>query len=151
LVVTFVKSDGTTLAAFGGAYTEVSNGIYRIEPVTADVNTLGGGMFRITGTKTNNADAVDQYIPFLVKPIRVSSGPGATEVTLTITDDGDVPIADADVWITSDLAGNVVVTGTKQTDTSGQVVFYLDTGVAYYRWSQKDGKVFTNPQIFTPS
>ncbi len=69
----------------------------------------------------------------------VGSGTGADEVTLTFTKEGSVPIADADVWITSDAGGDNVVAGTLQTDSSGQVTFLLDAGSTYYSFLQKDG------------
>jgi len=58
------------------------------------------------------------------------------------------PIADADVWITSDVAGTIVVAGVLQTNSQGKVTAHLDDGVTYYRWAQKDGYNFTNPQSF---
>lgn len=67
-----------------------------------------------------------------------SSGPGADEVTITVTVAGN-PVADADVWITSDAAGTTVVAGTLQTDSNGQATFLLDAGSTYYLWVQKDG------------
>lgn len=69
-------------------------------------------------------------------------GPGASPCTLTITDDGTAlgtPVADADVWLTSDAAGTNTVAGTLQTDSAGEVTFLLDPGVTYYVWAQKDG------------
>jgi hypothetical protein len=70
------------------------------------------------------------------------SGAGATSITLTITENGlagGTKVADADVWLSSDSAGLVVVAGTKQTNASGQVTFLLDVGSTYYLWAQKDG------------
>lgn len=65
-------------------------------------------------------------------------GAGADTVTLTFTD-GSNPIADADCWVTNDSAGNNVVAGTLQTNSSGQVTFLLDAGTTYYFFAQKDG------------
>lgn len=65
-------------------------------------------------------------------------GPGAGQVTFTITAGGD-PVADADVWISSDADGQDVVAGTLQTDSEGKVLFLLDEGSTYYLWVQKDG------------
>jgi hypothetical protein len=70
------------------------------------------------------------------------SGAGASSCTMTITLTGLVggtPVADADVWITSNSGGSTVVAGTKQTNSSGQCTFLLDAGVTYYLWAQKDG------------
>lgn len=65
-------------------------------------------------------------------------GSGSDICTMNITVSGN-PVADADVWITSDSTGNVVVAGTRQTDSNGNVKFLLDHGSTYYLWMQKDG------------
>lgn len=72
------------------------------------------------------------------------AGAGAITFTYTLTDeDGGDPIADADVWITTDEAGsNVIASG--RTDQNGEIVFYVDAGTVYV-WRQKSGWDFTNP------
>jgi hypothetical protein len=77
-------------------------------------------------------------------------GPGADPVTILIGTSGS-PVPDADVWITSDEEGENVVAGTSQTNSSGEVVFYLDYGSVYYLWAQKDGKNTIRGQEFTAS
>jgi hypothetical protein len=67
-----------------------------------------------------------------------AQGVGANQVTLTYETSGN-PIADADVWITSDAAGTLVVAGTLQTNSNGKATFLLDAGSTYYAWMQKDG------------
>jgi hypothetical protein len=68
-------------------------------------------------------------------------GTGADLCTITITDSGtNLPIADADVWITSDSAGTAVIAGTLQTNSNGQATFLLDAGTTVYLWMQKDGE-----------
>jgi hypothetical protein len=72
-------------------------------------------------------------------------GSGAIEWTYTLTNANSPfqAIADADVWMTTDEAGdNVIASG--QTDASGEVTFYLDAGTVYV-WRQKSGWNFTNP------
>jgi hypothetical protein len=77
------------------------------------------------------------------------SGAGADQVTLTFTETGSGnPIADADVWISTDAAGNNVVAGTRQTNGAGEVMFMLDDGVSYYRWLQKDGIESIDGELF---
>lgn len=73
---------------------------------------------------------------------------GATTCTVVLRDGSGNPVADADVWVTSDAAGLNVVEGTRQTDSFGRATFYLNAGT-YYRWAQKDGTNFTNPSAFT--
>lgn len=80
----------------------------------------------------------------------LGGGPGADSVTITITRGGN-PVADADVWVTSDAAGDVVVAGTLQTNSAGKVVFLLDDGVTYYLWMQKDGEKSIRGEAFAAS
>jgi hypothetical protein len=77
-----------------------------------------------------------------------TAGSGAITFVYTLTSSVDASaIADADVWVTSDQAGNTVV-ASGRTNTSGQVTFYLDAGT-YYVWRQKAGWNFTNPDTET--
>jgi hypothetical protein len=74
-----------------------------------------------------------------------SPGTGAIawDYTLTSSTNG-APIADADVWVTTDEAGtNVIASG--KTDQNGKVTFFLDAGTVYL-WRQKSGWNFTNPE-----
>jgi hypothetical protein len=76
-------------------------------------------------------------------------GGGADSVTLTINDDQGAPIPGCSVWITSDLAGTVVIAGTLLTNDAGQVAFRLTDGVTYYCWRRKAGMNFAvNPAPF---
>jgi len=78
------------------------------------------------------------------------AGAGAITFTYTLTLAADSSaIADADVWVTSDEAGNTLV-ASGETDENGQVVFYLDAG-DYYVWAQKAGYNFSNPDKETVS
>jgi hypothetical protein len=75
-------------------------------------------------------------------------GTGAVTWVYTLTSSVDSsPIADAQVWATTDSAGaNVVASGT--TSTLGKVTFYLDAGT-YYFWRAKAGWNFANPDTET--
>lgn len=75
---------------------------------------------------------------------RTTLGSGAVNFTYTLTSSVDgSPIAQADVWVTTDSDGtNVIARGT--TDDMGQVTFYLDPGT-YYIWRAKSGWIFVNP------
>lgn len=76
-------------------------------------------------------------------------GSGADICTMTITQTGTgTPIANANVWITSDAAGTTIVAGSLPTKTDGTVVFLLDAGVTYYLWMQKDGEQSIQGQVF---
>lgn len=76
-------------------------------------------------------------------------GAGATTFTYTLTDaDSGDPIADADVWVSSNLAGTDII-ASGRTDSSGQITFYLDLGTTAYIFRQKSGYDFTNPDTET--
>lgn len=69
-----------------------------------------------------------------------TTGPGADSVTITWTNSTTgQPVADGDVWISTDSDGAHVVAGTLQTDSGGRATFMLDAGNTYYLWAQKDG------------
>jgi hypothetical protein len=77
-------------------------------------------------------------------------GSGALSCTWTQKDDGDQPMDNVQVWITTDEAGANVVAGTKLTNASGEVTFMLDAGT-YYVWRERGGYNFTNPQTWIVS
>ena len=71
---------------------------------------------------------------------------GGSANTYIVTDTGAVggtPIPDVSVWVTADSAGaRLVVSGV--TDSSGEVVFYLDAGTTYFVWMAKSGYSFSD-------
>ena len=79
---------------------------------------------------------------------RDGGGAGAISSTLTLMDSGGTPVANAEVWVTTDPAGTNVVAGRQSTGDLGQVTVFLDAG-DYYRWAVKAGMNFANPQVFT--
>jgi len=103
--------------------------------VLNDLTEESGGVYRFTSAALATAPTG-------------GAGSGAITFTYTVTSSvTGLPIADADVWVTTDQAGaNIVASGT--TNASGQVVFYLDAGT-YYVWRQKSGWNFTNPDTET--
>ena len=77
-----------------------------------------------------------------------SPGAGANEFTYTLTETGSGdPIADADIWATTDSAGTDVI-ASGRTNQYGVLTFYLDSGTVYI-WRQKSGYNFTNPDTET--
>jgi hypothetical protein len=69
------------------------------------------------------------------------AGPGADSCTMTITNTTTgFPSSNADVWISTDAAGDNVVAGTLSTNSQGKVTFLLDAGVTYYLWKEKLGE-----------
>jgi hypothetical protein len=81
-------------------------------------------------------------LPALINT-RITLGVGAITWTYNLVDEHAVPIADATVWVSSDLAGTTVL-ASGVTDAAGNVTFYLDAGTVYV-WCQKSGYNFTNP------
>lgn len=71
-------------------------------------------------------------------------GSGSIQHTVElINQDTSLPIADAAVWMTTDVAGlNTIASG--RTNAFGICIFNLDPGT-YYFWKHKDGFNFTNP------
>ena len=70
-----------------------------------------------------------------------TAGSGSVETTILLTEDGTAlsdPVADADVWVTTDSGGTNIVAGTLQSNAQGKVTIYLDPGI-YYVFAQKDG------------
>ncbi len=71
-------------------------------------------------------------------------GPGANAVTIEWTNSTTTfPVADGDVWISTDAAGANVIAGTLQTNSVGKATFMLDApaapnAITYYLWGQKD-------------
>jgi hypothetical protein len=126
----YVTIDGGTQGAGTGASTHEGNGCWSYACAQADTNgTHVAFTFVLTG-------AVSQTVN--VYPTISSSGSGANSVTITWTS-GASPVADGDVWITSDEAGNNVVAGTLQTNSNGKATFLLDAGSTYWLFASKDG------------
>ncbi len=103
---------------------DIANGTW--DEVMADHLTAG-----TTGAKLNS-------IPGL------GSGSSSLTYILTSTVDGS-PIADAYVYVTTDLAGNNLI-ASGRTDAFGTIKFLLDPG-AYYVWRAKSGWTFINPDL----
>jgi len=86
------------------------------------------------------------YTEYVVTWSAPTTGRGGSGWTYTVTDSvTGQPIADCEVWATTDSAGNNVVAH-GYTDVSGEVTFYLPAGV-YYLWRRKSGYVFSNPDV----
>ena len=123
--------------------------------------TFGGKNQKVVPSETINDYKADvsglavsgEYTPTLsaladaINSIDSGAGGGATAKTYTVTASGSgLPIADVDVWVTADAGGNNIV-ASQRTNSLGQVTFYLDSGITYYIWRQKDGVNFTNPDV----
>jgi hypothetical protein len=93
-----------------------------------------------------SGDLQINYSELVVPSLAIGAvGTGDIEWVYTVTDSETpfAPIADVEVWVTTDLVGdNVIYSST--TNALGQVTFYLAAGT-YYVWRQKAGYVFVNP------
>ena len=115
----------------------------KLNSVKTDVTAIRGPVVAYIDAGISSRLAASAYVP--------SSGAGAIAYTVTLLQPGTViPIAGAEVWITSDSAGTTVVAGTLLTNSSGQSTFMVDAG-SYYLWVQATGWNFTNPQAFVVS
>lgn len=137
-VVRLSKAGGG-FAVGTGTLTEIGSGWYRYVASPADCDTVGSLDVAVTaaGCQQQNLDyAVESIIP------------GAVAFVYTLTNSVDSsPIAGANIWITTDPAGNAVVAA-GLTDAAGQVAPYLAPGT-YYIWRSKPGFSFVNPDVET--
>ncbi len=78
----------------------------------------------------------------------LTSGSGAHSKVVTVTDAVSDPIAGAEVWVSTDSAGDNIIAGVLTTNTSGQVTFYADAGT-YYAWIDAPNYNESNPYTIT--
>lgn len=140
--ITSAKFDESTAFPVKSADT----GATQIARVGADSDTLETLSDQMDAIKTETASILEDTgttLPTLINSI--GGGAGATTKVYTTTDSSTgLPIEGVDVWATTDLAGANVV-ASQVSNSLGKVTFYLDSGVTYYIWRQKDGYTFTNP------
>jgi len=113
--------------------TEVSDGLYYLDYAFPAAGTYFGKFY-------------ENGVAIIADAFRITTlgGAGAIDWTYTLTDeDTGLPIADATIWITTDIGGlNIIASGL--TDANGVATFYLDAGTVYV-WRQKSGYDFDNP------
>jgi hypothetical protein len=140
LTVQLLKPGTTSFAATTGSKNEVGNGWYELTAEPSESDTRGEIAIKVTGS-----GALQQNLVYMIGDPR--EGFGATAHTIQIVVDGS-PVDGAEVWITTDSAGNNIVAGTLTTNSDGNVTFYLDSGT-YYSWVQHGSNNFTNPTEFS--
>ncbi len=122
----------------GGVALSIHQATFTIPAAYSVGDQVQLGVFYGAGTRVADEFVWERTLSNV--PAAPSVGPGADQVTIKITDPATLfPIADADVWITSDQAGMNTIAGTLQSDGAGEVLFLLDDGVTYYLWMQKEG------------
>jgi len=162
---TGILTDADSAPAYRIYEDETATAILTGTMATLDTaNTTGFYTEQIACTTANGFEADKTYTVYIAATVdsdtggicyafRVESpaaGSGAIEWTYTLTNSvGGAAIADADIWVTSDIGGTSVIASGK-TNQSGVVTFYLDAGTVYV-WRQKSGFDFTNPDQETVS
>jgi hypothetical protein len=109
--------------------------------VVADT-TYGNAKLARTGADSDTLKSLSDQIDGVV-----SEGAGSETVTITCLDSTSNAVEGVAVWVTSDIAGTTVEAGTLYSNSSGQIVVYLDVGT-HYVWRQ-GGQNWTNPQTIT--
>jgi hypothetical protein len=135
----FLNPNNTGQVAGTGVLVHAGNGSWVYTPTQAETN------YNYIAFTFVCATGINQTIN--VYPSEWSLlGPGAIATVVTVEDVTPLPIAQADVWVTTDILGaNVIASG--QSDNFGHITFYFDSGT-YYSWAQKAGVNFSNPQTF---
>jgi hypothetical protein len=145
--ISTIKADEATIK---GSQTAAAGNISTImadeATIKADEATIKGSQISTASDiSTIKASQVGEEANITTILSRVPArGSGAIAWTYTLTDSQTgLPIADAIVWVTTDIGGlNVVASGV--TDNYGKMVFYLDAGTVYI-WARKAGYNFTTP------
>lgn len=94
----------------------------------------------VAGGFVDGGGVISDDARFAVDQLPGTAGVGAITWTYTVISSvpPNNPIADVDVWVTSDIGGTNVL-GSGRTDANGVVTFYLDAGTVYV-WKQKSGQ-----------
>lgn len=141
------RTTGATVLVWNGVQPteEVGGGLYTRTYIGENWNLYDYlGWAQYTGALALDSDFSLQGCPACQDPCCL--GAGAEEVIYELTSDVDgTPIPDANIWVTTDVAGtNVIASGL--TNALGTITFWLDVGT-YYVWRFKTGWTFDNPDI----
>lgn len=136
-----ISKAGGAFAGSAGTKAEISNGWYSYLSTAGEADTVGEVAIKVT-----HASIIQQNLAYTVERRTISAIP----FTYTLTSDVTLlPIEGAQIWITTDTAGqNVVWAGT--TDSFGVArdadnsLPYLDPGT-YQIFRQRAGFTFVNP------
>jgi hypothetical protein len=136
-----VSKNGAAFAAGVGVAAEIGHGWYAYTLTVAETDTIGPLSVRVNG-----AGCQQQNLWYAVESMTT----GAIEFTYTVTDvSSSAPIPDVEVWITTDLAGTIVVWAGK---TNAFGIAVDETGAlpllaagTYFFWRNKIGYEFTDP------
>lgn len=136
-----ISKNGGAFAGGAGTKAEIGSGWYVYELTAGETDTAGPLSVRVNG-----AGCQQQNLWYAVENLIL----GGIVYTYTVTDSTTLnPLADVNVWVTTDNAGAIVVWQGK-TNAFGIAVDdsnekpYLAPGT-YYFWRQKVGYEFTDP------
>lgn len=132
-----LSKNGAAFAGSAGTKSEIGDGWYKYVSTAGEADTRGPIAIKVTGS-----GAIQQNLEYVVAGRTAS----AVIFTYTVTDSvSGNPVEGANVWITSDVAGNNTI-WTGVTNTSGVAVDannnkpYLDPGTVYV-WVQRSGYI----------
>lgn len=141
----------------------VTSGTYTVELDANDTAAVGDieenndqvRVARLTFTY-NDGDSVRTGIEeftFKVERLKetIGTGSGSNDITLTVTDSASNPIAEARVWVTTDIAGQEIIAGPVITNVSGVTPTLKLNAGTFYQWASHEDKTFTNPVKFIVS
>ena len=151
--ITTMQGNVTTIMADTDLLDDAIGGLANIHTDVAAVKAETAELKAAVITNATGVDIAADIIAIKTETASIlvwAGSGGAIEWTYTLTNSvGGAAIADADIWVTSDIGGTSVIASGK-TNQSGVVTFYLDAGTVYV-WRQKSGFDFTNPDQETVS
>jgi hypothetical protein len=146
---------GTTTTITLNALADSNNNVYNDQVIflrsgtgqdqAAIINAYNGTTKVATIVGAWAGDTPDTTTGYAILPTGLSRGDavgsGGDQVSVFVYSDvGETqPIVGAQVWITTDAAGNNFNAGSLYTDDNGQVTFLLTAGETYYKWVRAAG------------
>ncbi|MEM6362817.1 MAG: hypothetical protein AAF745_00210 [Planctomycetota bacterium] len=141
-----------SVAATGG--TVVSGSLWEFDLAIPEAAAIGkSARVRIAAIVDGNNKKIDFHSAIatvLTKGYNLGdAGPADETQRYIVKSDIGNRVDGAEVWVTSDLAGQNMVAGILTTNDQGYVDLRLAPGETYYIWRQHEDYTFTNPVAFT--
>lgn len=93
------------------------------------------------------SNQLDQFETITAK-LDAVRGPGDRDISIQVLNSSGVPIPNVQCWVSTDIAGESVITDPAFTNSQGIVRFLLNAG-SYFLFRQKAGLSFVNPKSFS--
>lgn len=134
-----ISKNGGAFGAMTVTITEKEGGWYDLPVGTGHSDTNGVLTMYFTASGAKQANLQFRVNAQIFDDLH-TLGAGAITRTYTVISSvpPNNPIADVDVWVTSDIGGTNVLASSR-TNASGVVTFFLDAGTVYV-WKQKSGQ-----------